>query len=66
MRKPSPQFLIEDTNSPGLYLSLVGRRHTYTREIPHAMRFTGEEAEAWALPHERLVPLEDALQSLAS
>lgn len=67
LRTPTPQFLVEDSTSPGRYLSLVGRQHSYTREIPHAMRFSSLEAEVaeWLLPHERFISLETALQSLS-
>ncbi|MEB3320129.1 MAG: hypothetical protein VKI63_04230 [Cyanobium sp.] len=69
MRTPTPHLLLEDSTNPGSYLCIPGRRsRAYTREISHAIRFSRLEADLadWTLPHERFVPLEDALRSLTS
>lgn len=63
---PNPH-LIERTERPGFYVAIPGlSSRYYTSSLPDAMRFSPAQAAAWALPHERIVPLEQALQSLAS
>lgn len=59
--------VIERADRPGSYVAIPGRASRYyTSSLSDAMRFSPGQAAGWALPFERVIPLEDALRSLAS
>ena len=64
---PINPHLIERSDRPVSYVCLPGNASRYcTSNIADAMRFSPGQAAGWALPFERVISLETALQSLAS